>query len=129
MARQIIASVILALVSVATARMAYQLPADFETILSAPLQTTFSCDNLPYGYYADTDNDCQVFHVCLPIADEIGALVETAHFTFVCGNQTIFSQESLTCASPEDAFPCSEARTLYELSNADFGRIPDDFTK
>ncbi|KAK7084001.1 hypothetical protein SK128_025754, partial [Halocaridina rubra] len=109
-----------------SARMAYQLPADFEFIMSAPLQTTFTCEDLPYGYYADVDNNCELFHVCLPIADDIGALVETAHFTFVCGNQTVFSQESLTCAHQEEAFPCSEARTLFELSNADFGRIPDD---
>ncbi|XP_042855365.1 U-scoloptoxin(01)-Cw1a-like [Penaeus japonicus] len=106
--------------------MAYQLPADAEFLLSSPLQTTFSCDSLPYGYYADTDNNCKLFHVCLPVADEIGALVETAHFTFVCGNETTFSQESLTCVHDDDAFPCREARTLYELSNADFGRIPEE---
>jgi len=118
-----IAFALLALATVATARMAYQLPADAEFLLSAPLQTTFSCDNLPYGYYADMDNNCQLFHVCFPVADEIGALVETAHFTFVCGNETIFSQESLTCVHSADAFPCDQARTLFELSNQDFGRI------
>ncbi|XP_069185714.1 U-scoloptoxin(01)-Cw1a-like [Procambarus clarkii] len=116
---------ILALVSVAAARMAYQLPADVELYLSSPIQTTFSCDNLPYGYYADVDNNCQLFHVCLPVADEIGALLETAHFTFACGNETVFDQESLTCAHTALSFPCSEARTLYELSNAEFFRIPE----
>ncbi|KAK4313398.1 hypothetical protein Pmani_015252 [Petrolisthes manimaculis] len=122
---RLVACVLASLVSVVAARMAYQLPADAEFLLSAPIQTTFSCEDLPYGYYADVDNDCHLFHVCFPVADEIGALVETAHFTFVCGNKTIFSQESLTCAHVEYAFPCDQARTLYELSNAEFFRIPD----
>jgi len=64
--------------------------------------------------------------VCLPVADEIGALVETAHFSFLCGNVTTFSQESLTCVHDEEAFPCAESRNLYELSNADFGRVPEE---
>ncbi|XP_053633581.1 U-scoloptoxin(01)-Cw1a-like [Cherax quadricarinatus] len=117
---------VLVLASVATARMPYQLPADVEQYLSSPIQTTFSCDNLPYGYYADVDNNCELFHVCFPVADEIGALVETAHFTFACGNETVFDQESLVCSHKDLSFPCSEARTLYELSNSEFFRIPED---
>ncbi|XP_018023120.1 U-scoloptoxin(01)-Cw1a-like [Hyalella azteca] len=113
------------LAATVSARMAYELSAGYDTVLSAPLQTTFSCDDLPYGYYADTDNNCEVFHVCLPIADEIGALVETAHFSFICGNETVFSQDSLTCTYRDEAFPCDQARTLYDLSNAEFGRIPE----
>ncbi|KAG7157376.1 U-scoloptoxin(01)-Cw1a-like [Homarus americanus] len=119
-------AVVLALASVATARMAYQLPADVELYMTAPIQSTFSCDNLPYGYYADVDNNCELFHVCFPVADEIGALVETAHFTFACGNETLFDQETLTCAHRELAFPCSESRSLYELSNVEFFRIPEE---
>ncbi|MCL4154681.1 UNVERIFIED_CONTAM: hypothetical protein GTU68_051511 [Idotea baltica] len=106
--------------------MAFELADGYDYVLSAPLDTSFSCENLPYGYYADDANGCEVFHVCLPIADEIGALAETAHFSFFCPNLTVFSQESLTCADKEYAFPCDQARTLYELSNADFGIIPDE---
>ena len=124
MARIIIA--LAALVAVASARMGYQLPSGSEFLLRSTLQTTFTCDELPYGYYADMDNDCQLFHVCLPVADDIGAVVETAHFTFVCGNQTVFSQETLTCVHEADAFPCAESRSLYDLANADFGKIPEE---
>ncbi|KAA0202399.1 hypothetical protein HAZT_HAZT011029 [Hyalella azteca] len=77
------------------------------------------------GALVETAHFSYVFHVCLPIADEIGALVETAHFSFICGNETVFSQDSLTCTYRDEAFPCDQARTLYDLSNAEFGRIPE----
>ena len=51
-------------------------------------------------------------------------LIEMAQFSFVCGNQTIFNQESLTCAFPEDSLACADAASLYDLSNANFGVIP-----
>ena len=117
---------LLSLVALVLARSAYELPADSELLLSAPLQTTFSCDGRSYGYYADQDNNCEVFHVCLPITDDVGNALETAHFSFVCGNATVFSQESLTCATPEEAFPCEEAATLYDIVNSEFGRIPEE---
>ncbi|XP_063599505.1 uncharacterized protein LOC134775825 [Penaeus indicus] len=117
---------VLCLAAAASARMAYQLPDGFLDILGGDPQQAFSCDNRAYGYYADVANGCRIFHVCEPIADELGELVETAHYSFVCGNQTVFSQESLTCAHPEEAFPCDQAETLYDLSNADFGKIPVD---
>ncbi|MPC81528.1 hypothetical protein E2C01_076149 [Portunus trituberculatus] len=52
-------------------------------------------------------------------------LLEEAHFSFMCGNQTVFSQDTLTCTAPEEAYPCNQAESLYDLSNADFGRIPE----
>ena len=30
------------------------------------IDTSFSCIDRPYGYYADQRNDCKVFHVCYP---------------------------------------------------------------
>ncbi|KAG7157386.1 U-scoloptoxin(01)-Cw1a-like 13 [Homarus americanus] len=104
--------ILLALVSVAAARMAYQLSDGFLKILGGNPNTAFSCDNRPYGYYADVANDCRIFHICHPEVDE---------FT----GETIFSQESLTCAHPEEAFPCDQAESLYDISNADFGKIPE----
>ncbi|KAL7629961.1 UNVERIFIED_CONTAM: hypothetical protein RMT77_019919 [Armadillidium vulgare] len=107
-------------------RSAYQFSDGIEAILSAPITTSFSCDGQRYGYYADMDNNCEIFHVCLPIEDDAGTVVQTAHFSFACGNQTVFNQESLTCTHPEDAVPCAESGSLYELVNAEFGRIPED---
>ncbi|KAK7073963.1 hypothetical protein SK128_013278 [Halocaridina rubra] len=123
-----VAVFLLALIAVAAARSAYQFSAGYLDILGAEPSQTFSCEGRPYGYYADVANDCQVFHVCLPLADEIGAVIETAHFSFICGNQTFFNQETLTCSHAEEALPCTEAEGLYERSNADFGRIPNDIT-
>nr|XP_053633577.1 U-scoloptoxin(01)-Cw1a-like [Cherax quadricarinatus]XP_053633578.1 U-scoloptoxin(01)-Cw1a-like [Cherax quadricarinatus] len=124
---RVVLALTLALAALASARMAYVLPAEAEALLRArTLQTTFSCDSRAYGYYADVDNNCQVFHVCFPLTDDTGSLLETAHFSFICGNETIFNQESLTCSHPEDAVPCEEATTLYDISNSEFGAIPEE---
>jgi len=114
---------LLLLLPLAAARMAYQLPADAELLLSEPLQQTFSCEQLPYGYYADVANNCQIFHVCQPLADDIGALLETAHFTFACGEGTIFDQQTLTCQRPSLALPCGEASAFFRSANEGFGRV------
>jgi len=113
-------------IAAVSARQAYVLPSGVE-FLRSQIITSFSCAGRPYGYFADVANDCALFHVCYPVNDEIGNIIEEAHFTFICGNQTVFSQDSLTCSSPEEAFPCDQAESLYDLSNADFGKIPEDF--
>ncbi|KAG7161529.1 U-scoloptoxin(01)-Er1a-like [Homarus americanus] len=121
-----VAAALLCLATVASARMAYQASDGYLEILGAEPAQNFDCAGRAYGYYADVATDCRVFHVCLPISDDLGEIVETAQFSFFCGNQTMFSQESLTCAHPQEAFPCDQAETLYDLSNADFGKIPEE---
>nr|ABU41025.1 putative cuticle protein [Lepeophtheirus salmonis] len=103
----------------------YLLPNEYESILFNPISTSFSCEGQQYGYYADVDNNCQIFHICLPIEDDAGFVIETAHFSFICGNQTIFDQQTLTCNHLDDAFPCNEAPSLYNA--VEFGKIPDQF--
>ncbi|XP_071448522.1 U-scoloptoxin(01)-Cw1a-like, partial [Hetaerina americana] len=92
------------------------------------VRTTFSCDGRIYGYYADVENDCKVFHVCSPSVDDNGKVLGMAHYSFFCGNLTMFNQESLTCTDPEDALPCNEAPNLYEIKNLEFGIIPQKKT-
>lgn len=94
---------------------AYLLPMDAELILSAPIAETFSCDGRPYGYYADVDNNCELYHVCLPLEDDLGNVVETAQWTFVCGNTTVFDQATLTCNYVEDSIPCAESESFFGL--------------
>ena len=101
--------------------LAYTFPADAETLLKSQLKTSFSCDGKAYGYYADVDNNCQVFHICLPIEDDAGAVIETAHWSFICGNQTIFDQATHTCNHEADALSCAEAPSLYGA--VEFGKI------
>ena len=101
--------------------LAYTFAADAETLLKTPIKTSFQCEAKAYGYYADVENNCQVFHICLPIEDDAGAVIETAHWSFICGNGTIFDQATLTCNHEDDAFPCAEAATLYGA--VEFGKI------
>ena len=51
----------------------------------------FSCDELSYGYYADVDNDCQIFHVCLPVVFADGKN-QTFKWSFICPEETVFDQ-------------------------------------
>ena len=67
----------------------------------------------------------QVFHICLPIEDNEGQVIETAKWSFFCGNATVFDQQTLTCNYPENAFPCEESPSLY--GSVEFGKIPDDY--
>lgn len=87
---------------------------DGAELLVGDIRSTFSCPDR-YGYFADIDTDCRVFHVCNPVAHPNG-LSEMQHFSFVCGNQTIFDQLSLSCAYPEDAIPCKTARSFFYLN-------------
>lgn len=119
-------SALLSLAAVASARMAYQFSDGYLDLLGAQPLENFDCADRAYGYYADVPTGCQVFHVCLPITDDLGEVLETAQFSFFCGNGTVFSQESLTCVHDDDDVTCSEAEALYEASNANFGRIPEE---
>ncbi|XP_037528018.1 MAPK-interacting and spindle-stabilizing protein-like [Rhipicephalus sanguineus] len=122
---------VIALLGVASAhpgvrrrREAYLLP-DGAEILVGSVKTTFKCPG--DGYYADMDNDCKVFHVCHDVLGPEGAVGhEMQHFSFLCGNQTVFNQLSLTCAYEEDSVPCQNAKDFYYL-NANIGDPTAEF--
>ncbi|KAL3170034.1 hypothetical protein MRX96_015106 [Rhipicephalus microplus] len=122
---------IIALLSVASAhpgvrrrREAYLLPDGAELLLGS-VKTTFKCPG--DGYYADMDNDCKVFHICHDVLGSGGAPGhEMQHFSFLCGNQTMFNQFSLTCAYEEDSVPCQNAKDFYYL-NANIGDPTAEF--
>ncbi|XP_063590377.1 U-scoloptoxin(01)-Cw1a-like [Penaeus indicus] len=102
---------------------AFELPSNASLILGNII-TGFDCTDLPYGYYADTANNCQIFHVCLPyvLFDQL----ITRQFSFFCGEGTVFDQEKLVCAFPEDALPCSLA-SEYTRVNEYFGQTERNF--
>jgi hypothetical protein len=97
------------------------LPGGSDEILEKPYKDSFSCEGQGYGYYADVDNNCQVFHICLPIEDNEGKVIEYAKWSFVCGNGTVFDQQSLTCNHKDDAFPCAESPSLFGA--VEFGKV------
>merc|ERR1719312_2258801 len=103
------------------------LPASAAALLDAPYDDGFNCDqqDAGYGYYADTLNNCQVFHICNPVYNNDGELDRMDKYSFVCGEGTVFDQQTLTCNYPEDAFPCEESPSLY--ANVEFGKIPEDY--
>lgn len=95
------------------------LPANASSIREN-ITDTFSCENRTYGYYADVDNECQVFHVCLPSQTPGGRNV-TYRYSFICPAETIFNQEVLTCTRPIDSIPCEESPNFYHV-NMEIGK-------
>jgi len=103
----------------------YEFPAEVESYLAGAIDTSFTCEGKDYNYYADPANNCQIFHVCMPVLGEDQVtVVEYKQWSFVCGNQTIFDQSTLTCNYPENAFPCEESPSLYGA--IEFGKIEEE---
>ncbi|KAK4318920.1 hypothetical protein Pmani_010111 [Petrolisthes manimaculis] len=98
----------------------YELPSNATVINGGPIVTGFSCDELPYGYYADTANGCRIFHICYPYLDP-EQFVRTRMWSFICGLGTVFSQVKLVCDFPEYTIPCEDSPNFYESSNGYFG--------
>ncbi|KAK7024221.1 hypothetical protein SK128_004555 [Halocaridina rubra] len=90
------------------------------SLLLGSIDTGFSCVNRPYGYYADQDNSCRIFHVCNPALFSSGK-IQTYQYSFMCGEGTIFDQNELTCKMAYDATPCQDAPNYYSR-NEEFGR-------
>ncbi|XP_045508315.1 uncharacterized protein LOC123704092 [Colias croceus] len=99
------------------------LPAN-ATSIRENITDTFSCENRVYGYYADVDNDCQIFHVCLPSQTPTGRNV-TYRWSFICPSETVFNQEVLVCTRSRDSIPCEDSPSYYDL-NMEIGKISED---
>ncbi|XP_071040251.1 U-scoloptoxin(01)-Cw1a-like isoform X2 [Parasteatoda tepidariorum] len=80
-------------------------------------KTSFSCAGRTYGYYADPEVNCQVFHIC-PGAYGNGK------YSFLCPNQTVFNQAYLVCDHPYNV-DCSTADGLYSVNNNFFAEEND----
>lgn len=61
------------------------------TSIRTDISDSFYCDGRDYGYYADVENDCQIFHVCLPVTYSDGRN-QTFRWSFICPEETIFNQ-------------------------------------
>ncbi|GIZ01051.1 hypothetical protein CEXT_625961 [Caerostris extrusa] len=116
----VLSGLALSLAASRSKRAAYELPDGAELLVGA-VKTSFACAN--DGYYADIDNNCQIFHVCHTVVKPDGN-AEMLQWSFLCGNQTVFNQFSFTCSSYEDAIPCAAARDFFYL-NANIGAGPN----
>jgi len=89
---------------------------------------SFSCDGRIYGYYADMDNDCQIFHICYPLAKipypqskDMAPIPDVTYtFSFICPKYTAFTQDAMVCAWATEAIPCQMSGQLYDLTNGEF---------
>lgn len=99
----------------ATQQFGYHLPLDFQNLLRDNLITSFSCEGRPYGYYADVENDCIIFHICNPVKGFDGEIAKTYHYSFICNHDTMFDQKLGVCNLYENSFPCHEADSLYNV--------------
>ncbi|XP_067124227.1 U-scoloptoxin(01)-Cw1a-like [Centruroides vittatus] len=116
--KYIFAIIVLATVAIALPRMkrqAYVLPDGVELIVGS-IQTSFKCDGLRLGFYADQANGCKIFHVCNPVVHADGT-EETQHYSFYCGNQTVFDQLSLTCSTQDEAVSCDRAKDFFYVND------------
>ena len=71
------------------------------------------------------DVSLQVFHICNPVYNNDGELDRMDKYSFVCGEGTVFDQQTLTCNHPEDAFPCQDSPSLY--ANVDWFKTDSDY--
>ena len=90
-----------------------RLPSDSESIRSNIVDSEFSCVDRQPGYYADIDNDCQIFHRCVEN--------QKAIYSFICPEQTIFNQKALVCVWNNSMdFDCEDSDDYYDESNQAF---------
>ncbi|XP_076241432.1 U-scoloptoxin(01)-Er1a [Calliopsis andreniformis] len=85
---------------------------DNATLIREDIVDNFSCQDRIYGYYADMENDCQIFHVCLPQARS------ATRWSFICPAETVFNQATFVCTRTENSIPCEESEKFYELNEA-----------
>ncbi|XP_069976070.1 U-scoloptoxin(01)-Er1a [Penaeus vannamei] len=78
---------------------------DYPTLHQVPT-TSFQCQSLLPGIYADPDAACQVYHMCL----HDGKL-----HSFLCPNGTVFNQEYFICDLWFNV-DCARAKDFYSLN-------------
>ncbi|XP_076323363.1 U-scoloptoxin(01)-Cw1a-like [Tachypleus tridentatus] len=93
-------------------REAYNLPSGVQ-LLVGQVNPSFTCSE--DGYYADMDHLCKIFHVCNTVQYADGTQ-EIQHFSFLCGNQTVFNQLTFTCSHSEDSELCKHSPDFHYLN-------------
>jgi len=89
-----------------------RLPGGSRSVIPDMRRSFFSCKDRPYGYYADVDSDCQVFHICTPMVHADGFTQNIKHSLF-CNNGTRFDQRTLTCREEDLALPCAQSEDFF----------------
>lgn len=88
-------------------------PGEDYPILGEVPDTAFDCTGrVEGGYYADTEAECQPFHICTN--DGNGGM---SKYSFLCPNGTLFNQQYFICEYWFNV-DCSLAESLYGLNDA-----------
>jgi len=87
-------------------------------ILASVQESSFSCSDKVFGgYYADPEQLCQAYHVCLSDPLDNAQLYPVS---FLCPNGTIFNQQSFVCDWWFNV-DCDAATSLYAAVEGAFG--------
>jgi len=121
-----VAACLLAVVASDSTPDFFELPSNATAVLQQGISYGFDCSQRRFGYYADTSNNCQIFHLCYPFEDADGE-PQLRMWSFLCGLGTMFDQSSLTCNYPEDSLPCQDAPSVYDEINEYFHREDLEF--
>merc|ERR1712008_9177 len=85
-------------------------PGEDYPIYSSPPETSFLCDGFIEGYYADTEAECQAFHICANFGSD-----DLTKYSFLCPNGTLFNQQYFICDWWFNV-DCSQAEDFYSLN-------------
>lgn len=90
-------------------------------VLSAIQETSFSCaDRVTGGYYADPEQRCQAYHVCLQDSE-----LNLYPVSFLCPNGTVFNQAVFVCDWWFNV-DCSASQRLYAGVEGAFAGLSGD---
>merc|ERR1712025_726925 len=88
------------------------IPGEDYPIFGQVPESSFLCDGqVDGGYYADTEAECQAFHICG--SDGNGGLTK---YSFLCPNGTLFNQQYFVCDWWFNV-DCSLAEEFYSLND------------
>ena len=84
---------------------------DYPDFTKVP-RTSFTCDGLAPGFYADPEGECQVYHHCTHGANK-------PSFTRLCPIGTLYNQQYFTCDWWFNV-DCSTVEDFYSLNDENF---------
>ncbi|RWS08128.1 uncharacterized protein B4U79_13735, partial [Dinothrombium tinctorium] len=90
-----------------------------DQVLNFKIDTTFSCQNKKYGYYADINNRCKVYHICNEVTYPSGVKY-FEKTSFYCPLGTRFDQQKVSCVNEADAIECSHSEHYYDEASLKF---------
>ncbi|KAL1477029.1 hypothetical protein MTO96_036084 [Rhipicephalus appendiculatus] len=86
--------------------------------VEARVESPFSCQGRPYGFYADPAHGCRGFHICNP--QMIDGKMDARIYSYYCPGDWVFDQLRFACTPPNATRPeaCEEAERLYVINEA-----------